>query len=276
MSKEKLSNGIYICPTPIGNMEDITIRALELLKECDLIACEDTRHTVGLLSHFDIHKPLVSYHKFNENSRAAELVEQARSKVIAVVSDAGMPGISDPGFAVVKAARDAGVYVTVLPGASAAVCAAVLSGLPCERFIFEGFLPSENKDRKERLSQLVKEERSVILYESPHRLAKTLAELAKALGERKIAACRELSKLHEECVVFELSKYEEFLEQHPPRGEYVLVVQGAEKALPVGTLEEQLEEMLASGMDKKEAVKAVAKANGVSKNEVYMLLVDRS
>ena len=269
-------NGIYICPTPIGNMEDITLRALRVLKECDIIACEDTRHTACLLNHFDIKKPLVSYHKFNENSRAAELVEQAQTKMIAVVSDAGMPGISDPGFAVVKVAREAGVPVTVLPGASAAVCAAVLSGLPCDRFIFEGFLPTDSKERRERISALKQEMRSVILYESPHRLEKTLSDLYKALGERNVAVCREISKLHEECVLTDLNDIEQFLQQHPPRGEYVLVLQGASKALPEGTLEQQLEKMLASGMDKKEAVKAVAKANGVSKNEVYMLLVDRS
>ncbi len=257
-------------------MEDITLRVLRVLKECDLIACEDTRHTAGLLNHFDIKKPLVSYHKFNENSRAAELIEQAQTKIIAVVSDAGMPGISDPGFAVVKAAREAGVPVTVLPGANAAVCAAVLSGLPCDRFVFEGFLPTDSKDRRERISALAKEQRCAVLYESPHRLAKTLADLYKGLGDRKVAVCREISKLHEECVVINLALIDEFLEQHPPRGEYALVLEGAEKALPQGTLQQQLDQMLASGMDKKEAVKAVAKANGVSKNEVYMLLVEKN
>lgn len=268
-------NGIYICPTPIGNMEDITLRVLNVLKQCDIIACEDTRHTAGLLNHYDIRKPLISYHKFNERSRAAELIEQAQTKMIAVVSDAGMPGISDPGFEVVKAAREAGVSVTVLPGANAAVCAAVLSGLPCDRFIFEGFLPSERKDRLKRIGQIKQETRSVIFYESPHHIEKTLAELEKELGERKIAACREISKMHEECVVFNLTEYKEFLEKHPPRGEYVLVLQGAEEQMPVGSLKEQLYQMLDAGVDKKEAIKAVAKANNVSKNEVYMLLVNQ-
>jgi len=267
-------NGIYICPTPIGNMEDITLRVLNVLKQCDVVACEDTRHTAGLLNHYQIRKPLISYHKFNERSRAAELIELAQSKMIAVVSDAGMPGISDPGFEVVRAAREAGVSVTVLPGANAAVCAAVLSGLPCERFIFEGFLPGEAKERRKRISQIKNETRSVIFYESPHHLERTLAELEGELGNRTVAACREISKLYEECVVFELLHHKEFLEAHPPRGEYVLVVKGAQEQAPAGSLKEQLDRMLGEGMDKKEAIKAVARANNVSKNEVYMLLVN--
>ena len=268
-------NGIYICPTPIGNMEDITLRVLRTLKECDCIACEDTRHTAVLLQHFDIRKPLVSYHKFNEEAQAAALVQRAlMGQSIAVVSDAGMPGISDPGFTLVCAARKAGVPVTVLPGANAAVCALVLSGLPCARFVFEGFLPAEGKVRRERIEHVMSLRDTAVLYEAPHRLARTLDELAAVDPYREVAVCRELSKLHEECCVIKLGESREFLQQHPPRGEYVLGIRGAEPKVPQGSLEEQLAGLLAQGVPRKEAVKTVAKANGVSKNEVYMLTVN--
>lgn len=269
-----MTAGIYICPTPIGNMEDITLRVLRVLKECDCIACEDTRHTALLLKHFDIKKPLVSYHKFNEEERARELAQRAlQGQSIAVVSDAGMPGISDPGFAAVRAARLAGVPVTVLPGASAGICALVLSGIPCARFAFEGFLPAEGRERRESMDRIMSIGCTAVLYEAPHRLERTLRELAQRDGEREIAVCREISKLHEECVVIRLKDYPAFLEEHPPRGEYVLVLNKGEDKEPEGSLEEQLERLLAAGLTRKEAVKQVAKANGVSKNEVYMLTV---
>ena len=256
-----MTAGIYICPTPIGNMEDITLRVLRVLKECDCIACEDTRHTALLLKHFDIKKPLVSYHKFNEEERARELAQRAlQGQSIAVVSDAGMPGISDPGFAAVRAARLAGVPVTVLPGASAGICALVLSGMPCARFAFEGFLPAEGRERRESMDRIMSIGCTAVLYEAPHRLERTLRELAQRDGEREIAVCREISKLHEECVVTRLK-------------DYVLVLNKGEDKAPEGSLEEQLERLLAAGLTRKEAVKQVAKANGVSKNEVYMLTV---
>lgn len=202
-----MSGCIYICPTPIGNLEDITLRALRVLKECDCIFCEDTRHTAILLRHYEIRKPLISYHKFNAQFRAAELIQRAqKGEQVVLVSDAGMPGVSDPGFEAVRAAREAGVSVTVLPGASASLCGLLLSGLPCDRFVFEGFLPTTGKARRMQIEALRSEKRTVILYESPHRLERTLCELFSALGERTVAVAREISKLYEECINFPLQE----------------------------------------------------------------------
>lgn len=268
---------LYLCATPIGNLEDITLRALRMLRECDAVACEDTRHTGKLLAHFEIKKPMISYHKFNERARSEELLERLeRGEKIVLVSDAGMPGISDPGFVAAAEAQAAGYPVTVIPGANAGLCALLLSTFSCERFVFEGFLPENKKERTERLAQLKQEQRTVILYESPHNLSQTLKEIYSALGNRRVCAVRELTKLYEESVVFALEKYEGFLQEHPPRGEYVLVLEGVrpEPEMFEGTVEEQVRLLMQQGIDKKSAVKEVARSRGVPKNEIYQQVLE--
>lgn len=220
---------LYLVPTPVGNMEDITARALRILRECDLILAEDTRTSGNLLRHFDIHKPMLSYHKFNEHQTVTRVVERLLGgEVIAVVSDAGTPGVSDPGFLVVREAVKAGVEVITLPGATALVPALVSSGLPCDRFCFEGFLP-QKKGRQTRLETLKTENRTMIFYESPHRVLKTLQQFAGIFGaERRCSVCREISKLHEESVRGTLSEAIEHFTGTEPRGEFVIVVAGQE------------------------------------------------
>ena len=216
---------LYIVPTPVGNLEDITLRALRVLRECDLILAEDTRTTGLLLHHFEISKPMQSYHKFNEHQTVARVVERLRAgETVALVSDAGTPGISDPGFLVAREAVKAGVEVTCLPGATAFVPALVGSGLPCDKFVFEGFLP-QKKGRQTRLNFLADEERSIVFYESPHRVLKTLQQLAEVCGEdRPVAVCRELSKLHEEYVRGTLAEAVAHFTEHEPRGEFVIIL----------------------------------------------------
>ena len=216
---------LYIVPTPVGNLEDITLRALRVLRECDLILAEDTRTTGLLLHHFEISKPMQSYHKFNEHQTVVRVVERLRAgETVALVSDAGTPGISDPGFLVAREAVKAGVEVTCLPGATAFVPALVGSGLPCDKFVFEGFLP-QKKGRQTRLNFLADEERSIVFYESPHRVLKTLQQLAEVCGEdRPVAVCRELSKLHEEYVRGTLAEAVAHFTEHEPRGEFVIIL----------------------------------------------------
>ena len=216
---------LYIVPTPVGNLEDITLRALRVLRECDLILAEDTRTTGLLLHHFEISKPMQSYHKFNEHQTVARVVERLRAgETVALVSDAGTPGISDPGFLVAREAVKAGVEVTCLPGATAFVPALVGSGLPCDKFVFEGFLP-QKKGRQTRLNFLADEERSIVFYESPHRVLKTLQQLAEVCGEdRPVAVCRELSKIHEEYVRGTLAEAVAHFTEHEPRGEFVIIL----------------------------------------------------
>lgn len=218
-------------PTPVGNLEDITARALRILRECDLILAEDTRTSGNLLRHFDIHKPMVSYHKFNEHQTVARVVERLMGgETIAVVSDAGTPGISDPGFLVARAAVQAGVEVITLPGATAFVPALVSSGLPCDRFCFEGFLP-QKKGRQSRLEALKAETRTMIFYESPHRVVKALQQFAEAFGQsRQCSACREISKIHEESVRGSIAEVLEHFMANEPRGEFVLVVAGRDES----------------------------------------------
>lgn len=218
---------LYIVPTPVGNMEDITFRALRILKEADLILAEDTRTSGLLLKHFDIHRPMLSYHKFNEHQAVARIVERLLSgETIAVVSDAGTPGISDPGFLVVREAVRAGVEVSCLPGATAFVPALVASGLPCDKFCFEGFLP-QKKGRQTRLAQLAEETRTMVFYESPHRVVKALQQFIEVFGEeRPVSVCREISKLHEEVVRGTLSEALAHFNEHEPRGEFVIIVGG--------------------------------------------------
>lgn len=220
---------LYIVPTPVGNLEDITLRALRVLREADLILAEDTRTSGLLLKHFDIHKPLLSYHKFNEHQTVARIVERLLAgETIAVVSDAGTPGISDPGFLVAREAIRAGVEVSCLPGATAFVPALVASGLPCDRFCFEGFLP-QKKGRQTRLHQFADETRTMVFYESPHRILKALQQLAEVLGEeRPVAVCRELTKVHEEIVRGSIAEALAHFQEHEPRGEFVIIVGGKE------------------------------------------------
>ncbi|MBS6475586.1 MAG: 16S rRNA (cytidine(1402)-2'-O)-methyltransferase [Clostridiales bacterium] len=268
---------LYLCATPIGNLEDITLRALRVLRESDVVACEDTRRTGKLLAHFEIRKPMISYHKFNERARSAELLKRLGSgENIALVSDAGMPGISDPGFVVAAEAQAAGYSVTVVPGANAGLCALLLSTFSCERFVFEGFLPENKKERAERLAKLKQEQRTVIFYESPHNLSQTLQEMRGAFGNRRVCAVRELTKLYEESVVFSLEEYESFLQEHPPRGEYVLVLEGAQPEPDVfeGSAAEQVRLLMQQGMDKKSAVKEAARRRGVPKNEIYQQVLE--
>lgn len=219
---------LYLVPTPVGNLEDITLRALRILKEADLVLAEDTRTSGMLLKHFEIKNRLVSHHKFNEHQTAdAFAARMAAGEVMALISDAGTPGISDPGFMLVRACVARGVTVQCLPGATAFVPALVASGLPCERFAFEGFLP-QKKGRASRLETLREEQRTMIFYESPYRVVKTLAQFAEVFGsERRCAACREISKLHEETVRGTLTEVQTHFAEHEPRGEFVLIVEGA-------------------------------------------------
>lgn len=219
---------LYLVPTPVGNMEDMTLRGLRMLKEADLVLCEDTRTSSNLLRHYDIHKPLMAHHKFNEHGTSAGIVDRLRGgENICLITDAGTPGISDPGFFLVREAAAAGVRVECLPGATALVPALVSSGLPCDRFCFEGFLP-QKKGRATRLEQLSAEERTMVFYESPYRVVKTLGQFAAVFGpERRAACCREISKVHEETLRGTLSELQAHFEATPPKGEFVIVVEGA-------------------------------------------------
>lgn len=216
---------LYVVPTPVGNLEDITLRALRILKEADLILAEDTRTSSVLLRHYDIHTPMQSYHKFNEHKAVLPLVERLKGgETMALVSDAGTPGISDPGFLLARECVKEGVEVQCLPGATALVPALVMSGLPCDKFVFEGFLP-QKKGRQTRLQQIAAEERTVVIYESPYRVLKTLMQLAEVMGpERPVAVCREISKIHEEAVRGPLSDAIAHFQANEPRGEFVIVI----------------------------------------------------
>ena len=218
---------LYLVPTPVGNLEDITLRALRVLKEADLILAEDTRTSGLLLKHFDIHRPMLSYHKFNEHQTVERIVERLQAgETVAVISDAGTPGISDPGFLVAREAARAGVEVSCLPGATAFVPALVASGLPCDRFCFEGFLP-QKKGRQTRLQQLAEEPRTMVFYESPHRVVKALTQFIEIFGaERPVAVCREISKVHENIVRGTLAEALAHFNEHEPRGEFVIIVGG--------------------------------------------------
>ena len=275
---DKTSNGqgcLYLCGTPIGNLEDITLRVLRILKEADCIAAEDTRHTLKLLNYFEIAKPLISYHEHNKRERGPKIISMVQEgQQVAVVSDAGMPGISDPGADLVILARQSGVPVTVVPGPSAALSALVLSGLPTETFVFEGFLPREKKLRRQRLDQLKGEQRTIILYEAPHQLRKLLQDLLETLGDRRIALARELTKLHEEVIPLSLEEAVAYYREVTPRGEFVLVMEGVSETLLQEdyssiSIEDHLLRYIMSGLDKREAVKQVAKDRNIPKSQVY-------
>lgn len=275
---------LFLCPTPIGNLGDITERTLEVLRSVDIIAAEDTRNTLRLLNHFDIHTPLTSYHEHNKHEKAEELTAGMLSgKTVAVVTDAGTPGISDPGEVLVKKAVEAGLCVTSLPGATAFVTALTVSGLPSGRFIFEGFLPTKKAERKRILEDLAAGTRTVILYEAPHHLKETLSQLLEYFGEnRRIAMCRELTKIHEEILRMSLMEAVEYYREKEPRGEYVLVLEGRaekevaeEKKREYGfmTIKEHVAKYEASGCDRKEAMKKAAADRGISKREIYNALL---
>lgn len=221
---------LYLVPTPVGNLEDITARALRILRECDLILAEDTRTSGNLLRHFDIHKPMLSYHKFNEHHSVSHVVERLLGgETVAVVSDAGTPGISDPGFLVAREAIKAGIEVVTLPGATALVPALVSSGLPCDRFCFEGFLP-QKKGRQTRIEALRSERRTMVFYESPHRVVKALTQFIEAFGsDRQCSVCREISKVYEESVRGTLEQVLRHFQEKEPKGEFVIVVAGNER-----------------------------------------------
>ncbi len=279
-----MSGTLYLVATPIGNLEDMTFRAVRILKEVDLIAAEDTRNSIKLLNHFEIDTPMTSYHEFNKVDKALTLIAKLKEgQNIAVVTDAGTPGISDPGEELVAMCYEEGIEVTSVPGPAACITAVTMSGQACRRFAFEAFLPKDKKERRRVLEETKNETRTIIIYEAPHHLIGTLKELAEVLGEdRGITLCRELTKKHEEKEKTTLGGALKSYETKEPRGEYVLVIAGKSKAEVIEEARAAFEEMsiqehmdmyLSKGMDKKEAMKAVAKDRGVSKRDIYNALL---
>ena len=281
-----MAGTLYLCATPIGNLEDITFRVLRTLKEVDLIAAEDTRHSIKLLNHFDIKTPMTSYHEYNKVDKARYLVGRLEEGVnIALITDAGTPGISDPGEELVRQCYEAGIQVTSLPGPAACITALTMSGLSTRRFCFEAFLPSEKGDKKERariLEELKRETRTIIVYEAPHHLARTLEDLYKVLGDRNITICRELTKKYETACRTTFRESLERCRQEEPRGECVIVIEGKHleelRKEQISRWEDmEIQEHLAcytdQGMDKKEAMKAVARDRGITKRDVYQKLL---
>lgn len=274
---------LYLCATPIGNLEDITYRVLRTLKEVDLIAAEDTRNSIKLLNHFEISTPMTSYHEFNKIEKAYQLVAKLKEgKNIALITDAGTPGISDPGEDIVRICYEEGIEVTSLPGAAACITALTMSGRPTRRFAFEAFLPKDKKERAAVLEELKNETRTIILYEAPHHLLKTVKELMEALGDRELTVCRELTKKHEEKIQTTFSALLSYYEEKEPRGEYVLVICGKNREDIVKeqqasweemSIEAHMEHYESQGIDHKEAMKLVAKDRGVSKRDIYQYLV---
>lgn len=276
---------LYLCATPIGNLEDITFRVVRILKEVDLIAAEDTRNSIKLLNFYDIKTPMTSYHEHNKYDKARYLVrELSEGRNIALITDAGMPGISDPGEELVKIAYDAGIEVTVLPGACAVVTALALSGLSAKRFTFESFLPNDKKERQMLLEALKTTDKTTIIYEAPHRLAKTVNALYEALGERRVSFCKELTKMHENVFRTTLKEALEYYKVNVPKGEFVIVIEGADReGLIIEeqekwrklTVKEHVDYYTGQGMDRKEAMKAAALDRGVPKREIYSELLEK-
>lgn len=274
-----MTGAIYLVATPIGNLEDITIRALNTLKMVDYIAAEDTRHTLKLLNHFEIKKHLISYHEHNQKESGEKLIEEAlNGKNIAIVTDAGTPGISDPGEGIVRLAIENNIPVYLIPGAAALIYGLVVSGISTSRFVFEGFLPVDKKGKKEKLENLKNEERTIIFYEAPHKLFRTLNDMYENFGDRKIAMCRELTKKYEEIIRCSLSEAVEMYREKKPLGEFVIVMEGKSKQtiedekqliFDKMTIEDHIKKYMDTGMDKKEALKAVAKDRNIPKSEVY-------
>ena len=275
---------LYLCATPIGNLEDITYRVLRTLKEVDLIAAEDTRNSIRLLNHFEIKTPMTSYHEYNKIDKAYQLVAKMREgKNIALITDAGTPGISDPGEDIVRICYEEGIPVTSLPGAAACITALTMSGLPTRRFVFEAFLPKDKKEHQAVLEELKTETRTIIIYEAPHHLVRTLQELSDTLGgDRRLTICRELTKRHEEKLQMTLTDSLSYYEVNEPRGEYILIIAGRsreemKKEEQAGwealSLEEHMAHYESQGIDRKEAMKRVAKDRGVSKRDIYQALL---
>ena len=274
---------LYLCATPIGNLDDITLRVLNTLKEVDLIAAEDTRHSIKLLNHFHIKTPMTSYHEYNKVDKAKYLVEQMKNGVsIALITDAGTPGISDPGEELVRQCHEAGVPLTSLPGPAACITALTISGLATRRFCFEAFLPSDKKEKQWILEELKRETRTIILYEAPHRLVRTLEELREALGNRRITICRELTKRYETAFQTTFEEALAVYETEEPRGECVVVIEGKSiseireermQTFEEMSLEEHMELYEKQGIERKEAMRMVAKDRGISKRDVYQQLM---
>lgn len=269
---------LYLVGTPLGNLEDITLRAQRILQEVDLVAAEDTRRTRRLLTHLGVKAPIVSYYRHNEKQRSAELVERIRQGVdVALVSDAGMPLISDPGSLLVSAALEAGVVVIAVPGPTAVTTALVVSGLDSQRYAFEGFIPRTSRERETRLAELAQEPRTMVIYEAPHRLLRTLTDLQRSLGNRAAAVARELTKLHEECVRGDISDLLRYFQAQPPRGECVVVVAGAKGLAPEpatldrGAIARLLCESMESGQSRRDAVRIVSAETGLPRREVYQV-----
>lgn len=282
--EQDMSGKLYLCATPIGNLEDITLRVLRTLKEVDLIAAEDTRNSIRLLNHFEIKTPMTSYHEYNKIDKAYQLVAKMREgKNIALITDAGTPGISDPGEDIVRICYEEGIPVTSLPGAAACITALTMSGLPTRRFAFEAFLPKDKKEHQAVLEELKTETRTIIIYEAPHHLVRTLQELHDTLGgDRRLTICRELTKRHEEKLQMTLADSLSYYEVNEPRGEYVLIIAGRsreemKKEEQAGwealSLEEHMAHYESQGIDRKEAMKRVAKDRGVSKRDIYQALL---
>lgn len=275
---------LYLCATPIGNLEDMTFRVIRTLKEVDMIAAEDTRNSIKLLNHFEIKTPMTSYHEYNKIEKGHKLVQMLLDgKNLALITDAGTPGISDPGEELVQMCYEAGVPVTSLPGAAACITALTLSGLSTRRFVFEAFLPSDKKERQQVLEELKNDTRTVICYEAPHRLVKTLKELLEALGDRRITICRELTKKHETAWQTHIAEACEYYQENAPKGECVLVIEGRSREELKAEEQEQWEQMPleahmehyeSQGMDHKSAMKQVAKDRGVSKRDIYRMLLE--
>ncbi len=278
-----MSGKLYLCATPIGNLEDITYRVVRTLNEVDLIGAEDTRNSIKLLNHFDIKTPMTSYHEFNKYDKAKQLVEMMKEgKNIAIITDAGTPGISDPGEEVVRQCFEAGIQVTSLPGPAACITALTMSGQKTRRFCFEAFLPKDKKEKVAVLEELKNETRTIIIYEAPHRLARTLKELRETLGNRQLTLCRELTKKYEEADKTTIDQAIEKYNEKEPRGEYVLVIEGKsqeeiqeenKQKWESMTIEEHMEYYISQGNDKKSAMKLVAKDRGVSKRDIYNQLI---
>lgn len=284
MPEPQKTGTLYLCATPIGNLEDMTYRVVRTLQEVDLIAAEDTRNSIRLLNHFEIKTPMTSYHEYNKIDKAHTLVHKLLDgQNIALITDAGTPAISDPGEELVRRAYEAGITVTSLPGACACITALTLSGLSTRRFAFEAFLPSDKKARRIVLEELKEETRTIICYEAPHHLRKTLDELFQVLGDRKLTLCRELTKRYETIMPMTIASAISYYETHEPKGEYVLAIEGkswesAKQEAITGwlelSIEEHMEHYLAKGMDKKEAMKKVAADRGVSKRDIYNALLE--
>lgn len=267
---EFMEGTLYICPTPIGNLEDITIRTIEVLKDVDLIAAEDTRHTLKLLNHYGIKKPLTSYHEHNIREKGNYLINQLKEgKSIALVSDAGMPGISDPGHDLIKLCVKEDIRLIGLPGPSASLLALVVSGLDTDKFVFEGFLPSKKMDRKKALENLSSELRTIILYESPHRIKACVEDIYNIFGNRKISLSRELTKHYEETIRGDMEHLLKVLDERELKGEMILVIEGATETKEEYDIKEELEYFMNLGLSSKDAIKAVVDKTGLSKNEVY-------